>query len=375
MPILKNKLYLALFFTRGVSLKVWDHIGMLDREVALYNMMKKMGVKITFVTYGNKTDLEYTKRLPGIRILTNRWGLPSRLYERWLPLLHGWHLRKADIFKTNQTRGADIALRAANLWRKPLVTRCGYMWSDFAGKQYGQNSPLYRQALSIEKKVFSESKWIIITTSSMKINIENKIHNALGRTVIIPNYVMTDIFSPKNNSDKKFDIVYVGRVDKQKNVEGLLEAIVDLDTTLLLIGNGELKSKLMDRFGNIHGRLYWIDRVANIELPRYINQAKIFILPSFYEGHPKTLIEAMACGSAVIGADSPGIREIIKHGETGWLCSTDPGSIRKAILHLEANPALCKQMGENARKYAKKLFSLDRIVKMELDVYKQVLEY
>jgi len=54
-------------------------------------------VQVSFVTYGDGSDLRYADRIPGIRILCNRWGLPPRRYERWLPLLHGWHLWRADV--------------------------------------------------------------------------------------------------------------------------------------------------------------------------------------------------------------------------------------------------------------------------------------
>jgi glycosyltransferase involved in cell wall biosynthesis len=75
----------------------------------------------------------------------------------------------------------------------------------------------------------------------------------------------------------------------------------------------------------------------------------------------------------VIGADSPGIREMIDHGVNGYLCSTDPANIRKAIEQLLSNPDLRRTLGNNARQYAKENFSLDRIVEMEYDLYQEIL--
>ena len=76
----------------------------------------------------------------------------------------------------------------------------------------------------------------------------------------------------------------------------------------------------------------------------------------------------------VIGADSPGIREIIKHRFNGYLCGTDSHSIRLAIEELLSNPGLCNFLGENARKYIVDNFSLDRILEMEYDLYREVLK-
>jgi len=94
---------------------------------------------------------------------------------------------------------------------------------------------------------------------------------------------------------------------------------------------------------------------------------------SRYEGHPKSLLEAMSCGAAVLGADSPGIREQIIHGETGWLVKIDAESIRSGIQHLLANQALRVTLGRNARNFVQENYALDRIVSMEYALYREIL--
>ncbi len=76
--------------------------------------------------------------------------------------------------------------------------------------------------------------------------------------------------------------------------------------SLTLIGEGRLRPELQRRFSNLDGRVTWEGNVSNSQLPDYFNRAEIFVLLSLYEGHPKTLIEAMACGLPAIGADSRG---------------------------------------------------------------------
>ena len=90
------------------------------------------------------------------------------------------------------------------------------------------------------------------------------------------------------------------------------------------------------------------------------------MLPSYYEGHPKTLLEAMACGLAVITTDVPGIREIIRHRENGFLTGTSPSDLRQAITEVVSDPRLRDHMGSNARQYILERFRLDRIVDLEL---------
>jgi glycosyltransferase involved in cell wall biosynthesis len=191
------------------------------------------------------------------------------------------------------------------------------------------------------------------------------------KITVVPNYVLTDTFKPSKTKED-IDILFIGRLAEQKNIEALLEAVSNMEVKLTIIGQGHLKDILRGRNSNL-AEITWIDRIANTDIPQYINRAKIFILPSLYEGHPKTLIEAMACGAAVIGADSPGIREVIRHKETGLLCGIEPQSITSAIQELIDNPSLRKQLGTAARDFAEKEYALDAIVKAEYDLYQRTV--
>lgn len=364
---------LVLFFTRGVSLKTWDQIGMFDREVAIYRRLQEHGVNVTFITFGTVKDLDYANRIPGIQICCNRWSLPSWLYERGLYWLHASSLKQADLFKTNQINGADMALMAAWIWNKPLIARCGYMWSFNMTKEHGDVSVEAQTAWDIETKVFSLADKVVVTTPELASDIAQRIPDVTKRINVIPNYVETERFTPLKNSQCTYDVIYVGRISREKNLKALFEAIRSLSVRSLIIGDGELRAGFQRQYISSKDKITFLGNVPNRDLPLYLNQARLFILPSLYEGHPKTLLEAMACGMPVIGANSPGIREIITHGENGWLCETDEESIKNAISHLLANPELCKKLGENARKYALDTSSLDRIIKMEIDVYRSVL--
>ena len=365
---------LTLFFTRGVSLRVWDARGILEREAALYRRLQEHGVKVAFVTYGDISDLEYADRLPGIRILCNRWKLTPSRYERWLPWLHAGWLWRSNVLKTNQTNGADIALRTARFWKKPLIARCGYMWSYFLARKYNQDDSLVCRTQDIEKNVFSSADKIVVTTKEMAEDISRRIPSTTDRMVIVPNYVDTDLFCPTDVQKIDGELVFVGRINPQKNVSALLEAIEELKVKLLIVGEGTLCQELKRKFSYLNGKVYWKGNVPHAELPGCLNRRLMFVLPSYYEGHPKVLIEAMACGLPVIGADSPGIRELIRHGETGWLCGTEAGSIREAIQHLLSHTELRRRLGDNARKFAVENFALGRTVEQEIKVLCEVTQ-
>jgi glycosyltransferase involved in cell wall biosynthesis len=359
-------MHLVLFFTRGVSLKTWAENGSLEREIALYLRLQQKGIKVSFVTYGDIRDLEYEPQLQGIQILCNRWNLPLQGYEWLLPLLHASALRRADGIKTNQTNGADVALRAANFWHKPLIARCGYMWSDLL--QAGGKDAAF--ATRLEQVVFQNAQAVVVTTPPMKDYIQEKYGVSAGQINVIPNYVLTDIFSPENEKIPSKRISFVGRLSEHKNLHTLLEACSQLEVDLHFIGEGELRNSLRERALALNVPLTLHGSVPHSQLPALIRQSDLFVLVSPHEGHPKSLLEAMSCGVAVLGADSPGIREQIVHGETGWLCGTDAQSMHAAIEHLLSDPELRKRLGANARKFIEENYSLERIVEMEINLLK-----
>jgi glycosyltransferase involved in cell wall biosynthesis len=365
--------HLILFFTRGVSLRTWAMLGSLEREIALYLYLIEHGFDVSFVTYGDASDLEYAEQLKGIRILCNESGMSLEDYERSLVSLHGKAIADCHVVKTNQAYGAELALEAAQFFRKPFVARCGYMWSQNAAREYGQDSAAAIEARRVEEKVFLAADRVIVTTPAMRQDVLARVEAARSTIAIVPNYVDTHTFRPDISERDPGTGLFVGRIAPEKNLAALLEAIRPLEANFILIGEGKLRPELQRKFGDLDGRVRWEGNVPNSKLPKYLNQSGFFALPSLYEGHPKALIEAMACETPVIGADSPGIRELISHGNTGLLCGTDPISIRGAIDLIVTSAELALRLGPNARRYVMENFSLEKIGAMELSLLQEVI--
>ncbi len=355
---------LTLFFTYKTSLERWENIGLFDREVALYRKYLEKGVRLSFITYGKNDHVLFRDRLPGIEILCNAKRLPTKLYTTLIPVLHAQTLMKTDIIKTNQTPGGLVALKSAERFGKPLLARCGYMHSEFMANRYGVESKEAAKALNDENRLFSKAEKIEVTTPVMKENILSRLPETCDRITVIPNYVDTDVFAP-SEVQRDIDLLFIGRLVPQKNLTVLLDAIQGMDLQTLIIGSGSLEHELRAKALELGVDITWKSNILNNELPAYLNRAKIFILPSLYEGHPKTLIEAMACGRPVIGMDMPGVREVIHDGETGCLCGTAPEDIRRSIKKLLSSEALCKTLGRNSRKFAVSNYSIEQIVEKE----------
>ena len=366
---------LTLFFTRGVSLRTWDEIGCLEREVALYRRLQEEGVHVFFFTYGDRSDLDYSERLPGIRILCNRWNLPSSLYARFGTILHWRDLRLATVAKSNQTEGADAAILAKRLFGHRMIARCGFLWSLFfeaAGAfSYSYDAPAL---VKRERNALIRADKVVVTTIRMKKHAEAYHGVSTENIQVIPNYVLTQQFKPPDErrwSGRR--LIYVGRLSPEKNLLGLIEAIQGLDVTLTLLGEGPLKNQLSDAARALGVEVHLEGSRPHGELPRFLGESDAFVLPSFSEGHPKALIEAMSCGLPVIGTDVPGIRDLVRHGETGLLCGTSPREIRASVLALLNDDSMKEGLGRRAREFVLENFSLERVFPLELRLLQSIV--
>jgi glycosyltransferase involved in cell wall biosynthesis len=358
---------LVVFFSRGMSLDGWRRAGILERELALYRALLPYLTHLAFLTYGGVEERRLVSHIPGVEVLPNQWGLSSNLYSVLAPSLHWRTLRRATIFKTNQTNGAWCAVIARRFFRKKLVVRCGFLWSDFVARLHGGT---WRQAAArgLERQAFRAADLVIVAAQADRSTIVERYHIPADRVHVIPNYVDTTAFRPMPELVREPGrVTFVGRLDDQKNVRALIEAVEDLPgVTLVIIGDGPLRDQLQAAAGQRGGSVTFLGTRPHSELPALLNRSAAFVLPSHYEGNPKALVEAMACGVPVIGARTPGIREILVHRETGYLCGTSTGEIRAAIEEVLGDATLCERMAAGGLAYTRSTCSVQAAVRREL---------
>lgn len=167
-------------------------------------------------------------------------------------------------------------------------------------------------------------------------------------------------------------VCYAGRLSEEKNVISVVKACNGTGAELIIAGEGALRDAVMETAREHNVSLHLAGNVPHSRLAEILQSSTLFVLASFHEGHPKTLLEAMACGLPVIGARSPGIRDIISHEENGLLCGTDPASLHRAIMRMLTDEALRRRLGENARKYVLEHCSLENAWEKEIGIYRTV---
>lgn len=369
-----------LFFTYGVSLKTWDETGLLDREILLYKELIEKGLKVSFITYGDESDYQYQSKLGDIEIIPFYAYVkkPANKILRFiqsflLPIILKEYFKQADILRTNQMSTTWAPLFAKLLYRKKLIVRCGFEWYRFC-KMGGTSMFIKMRIFVTEWLSYRVADAIILVSEDDKDFVKNKFRINNNKINVIMNYVDADIYKfSKYHNRKKDTLLFIGRLAKQKNLFNLLDAIKASDYTLDIVGDGDHKSQLMEYAHKNQLNVNFLGRIPNAQIPKVLNRYEVFILPSFYEGNPKALLEAMSCGLAVIGTDVEGIRDIIRHRENGYLCKTDSTSIREAIEAVMKDKPLRQRMGVNARKYILENHDIEKIVEKENELYCQLI--
>lgn len=376
----KNKpIKICLFLTYEGSLKKWDEAGILDREASLYEDLIKQGARVAFFTYGNKDDYKYKERFPDIEIIP-AYAKIRKFKNRklaffqslWLPIIFRKTLRNYEIYKTNQMWGGWVALVAKFVCGGKLLARCGFEhYYVLLADKFPFKIRWWFYLIS--KTVYFFADQICLTSEHSANFVEKKFGIPRKKISVYSNFIDTDIFKPKPPLERiEKRVFFIGRLNKEKNIFLLIKACKKANFGLDLIGRGELQEELSQYAKKINADVRFLGVYENNQLPDLIVRYPMFVLPSIWEGNPKSLLEAMSCGKAVIGTNVPGIKEIIKHNENGLLCEPSADAIADAVLSLSDNPNLRQFLGENARKYVLENSSLKDIVKTELKIYSQI---
>jgi glycosyltransferase involved in cell wall biosynthesis len=322
---------LALFFTRNVSLEKWVNQGLFDREKLIYEEHLKQGnlSDVYWFTYGSK-DKKLSEQLKSenrlhkdIKIIEmpSLFKIPkigSFIYSFMLPLIHKKILKKSVILKTNQMDGSWSAVISKWLFKKPLILRSGYTLSQLEYSKNGNNLK-YNYYSLVEKFAYANCDFSVVTSDNNRKYLEDKDYISPNRVFIIENFIDINSFKPLNLKRYKNKILFVGRVSKEKNLYSLIKSISEMDMILDVYGCGELKEELKEYVNRKNIAVNFKGMMPNSELPYIYNKYKYYILPSYFEGMPKTLLEAMACGCICIGTNVNGINEIIEDGLNGFL--------------------------------------------------------
>jgi glycosyltransferase involved in cell wall biosynthesis len=244
----------------------------------------------------------------------------------------------------------------------PLIAGLG---SIFRGE--GFNNKVVKAIMKLEywaackcsKKVFFQN------LDDQNEFIQNGLVNKNKTVIINGSGVDLEKFKP-TKLPKEDSFLYIGRLIKDKGIMEYLKASKEVkekypNARFLLVGPFDsnpsalrqeelapyIESGVIEFFGEQN------------DVRPFISQCSTYVLPSYHEGTPKTVLEAMAMGRPIITSDAPGCRETVIEGLNGYLVKVkDIKELANKMEYLISNPEICKNMGQESEKIAREKYDV-----------------
>lgn len=364
---------LVVFFSIGTTVQHWLDRGLFDRETAYLKLLGKSMARVVLLTYdASKLPAEVEARMAPLEVTPSRGRIHFRLYSVVAPILRWRDLAQCDLYRTTQTSGAVPAVIACAIYRKPLIYRCGYVRSLFYAYS-GAGAVRILASRGLEAVAVRLAARVFTATEDDAAYLQRISGVGPERFVLVRNPVDIQRFRPRPEPlPWRGQILYVGRLHRQKNLEALVDAIVQRpDLHLKIVGDGPLRSALERRATTTN--IEFLGALDNNAVPDMLRQCDVFVLPSHYEGNPKSLLEAMASGCAIIGSNSPGIRNLIADQHSGLLCDGTAAAITRSVDRYRDEPELRIACGASARCYIEEHYDARSVAAIEVAEFHKVL--
>ena len=239
--------------------------------------------------------------------------------------------------------------------------------------------PLVRFSIDNSDGVTAVSRFLkekTITTYTCERGIE-----------VIPNFVDTELFRPKENGAFKQHIAPDGEkilihtsnfrpVKRVSDTIRILEKVLEeIPAKLILVGDGPDRSeceRLCRQLGLFEKVKFLGKQDGLVEI---LNSADVFLIPSQSESFCLAALEAMACGLPVVSSSVGGLPELIRHNETGFIAEIgDIDRMAKYVVELLSNDRKYKLFSENSRNRAVSKFDKSIVVPLYEEYYKRIMD-
>lgn len=332
-----------------------------DRDEVVEQALAQMGVGFRHIAM----ERTGTRPLADLRLLADYMALMGR--ER--PDLVLAYTQKPIIY-------GGLAARAMRVHRFfALMSGLGYVFSEGASRRPVLRrvvSRLYREAVRRARAIF------VFNADDRRDMIDLGIVSPGQNVVKVPGSgVDLDHFTQQALPRQGPRFLLVGRLMRDK---GILEFAMAAEQ--IVREHPECEFSVLGHYDRVSptgidetecarlARRYPVHFIpGSNDVRPYLSSATVFVLPSYYrEGLPRTILEAMATGRAVITTDMPGCREAVVEGENGFLVSPrDVASLREAMERFIEVPDLAAAMGQCSRELAEKIYDVHKVNHLLLD--------
>ncbi|HAM57030.1 MAG TPA: hypothetical protein DCQ64_17165, partial [Candidatus Rokubacteria bacterium] len=222
---------------------------------------------------------------------------------RMMTRAHAAEFRACHVLRVFQVTGVIPAMDANRRFGTPYVTTYGFSYGRLS-----RPGPKRWLKAVVEHRGLRRAAAVIATTEALRARA---LSLGARRVELIPNGVDTRLFAPREAAGERPQgrtrrVLYVGRLSEEKNLRTVVEATpsvgaavdakIGAGVQLVTVGSGPLKEALQALAKELRADVEFLGVMDQRRLPEVYASADVFVLASFTEGHPKVLLEAMACG-------------------------------------------------------------------------------
>ncbi len=299
-------------------------------------------------------------------LISNKLSFHRYIYSFLMPVLNWKEFMQVNKFRVMQATGGLPAIFANIIYKKKYIVTFGFDYHSFAEVENQKLQSILIKPLVEYVLKFSDK--VIVTNKTISLSL---LKNVKPKTIFIPNGVDTQSFKPKDKKEADVKkILFVGRLETQKNLGNLISAIGDLEDkknlSLTLVGEGSLKRKLIQLAKEKKVNLMIKSPIAHEKLPSLMREYDLFVLVSLIEGHPKVLLEAMAVGMPCLVSQAQGNMELSENGSNCLVCGFESEEITQGLQRLLTDSKMRKNISENARNFIAKKYDIQQLVDREI---------
>jgi glycosyltransferase involved in cell wall biosynthesis len=354
---------LGIFLSPGDSFKNMSRTGQSQRFLDLYVKKYSKDFNKVYIFSYEDENLNLPKN---VEIVPNKSSFHRILYGIFLPITHRTKVNDCDVI-----RGFGLASSISCLLLKtPFVFNWAFDYISFVKiEKKFVYMPFY---FILEKLAFLKSARVLVATREKFQKLPKR-----RKFYYLPNGVDLKLFRPQNTKNKKEGVIYIGRLEKQKNLFFLLDSISRLPKSarkITFIGDGSQKEELIKYAKRKRVLLKIIPPQKHLRLPAVLKNYKVFVLTSYAEGSPKVLLEAMASGLVPVVNNFSTARDVVENGKDGFIIDANKKEFSNNIRKLLANNDLLTQISRRAVEKIKKSFNQEVLLKKEIKILKEAAQ-
>ncbi|HVE05788.1 MAG TPA: glycosyltransferase [Paraburkholderia sp.] len=371
--------------------------------------LHRAGHQVDVFTRRDRSLLPLVSDMDGVRVIHVPAGPPSQLpKERLLPYMNefadfliGFFRQEREPYQlmhANFFMSGLVALKVKRALGVPVVTTF-HALGRVRRIHQGKDDGFPDERFAIEDELVRDSDAIVAECPQDEADLIELYRAEPARIEIVPCGFDVDELQRVNRNQARdqlgwprneFVVLQLGRLVERKGIDnvirgvGLLRRAHGVNARLYIVGgNSEAPNEIatpeiarlrgIARREQVEAHTVFVGRRGRAHLSRFYSAADVFVTTPWYEPFGITPVEAMACGTPVIGADVGGIRYSVCDGETGWLVPPrDPAALAARLAQLQADPALARRMGKAGAARARAGFTWQGVAQSLEQIYRRV---